>query len=60
MTLLMRLLMTLILLALIVVGLGLLAPERFGLFGMLGWVVLIIATVFLGVAQIIHMRRPRP
>lgn len=52
-----RLLMTLILLALIAVGLGWLAPTKFGLWGLVGWVVLFIATVLLGVAQLIHARK---
>jgi hypothetical protein len=60
MMLLVRVLMTLILLALIAVGLGWLAPERFGLLGVIGWAVLFAATVLLGLTQIIQTRGPRP
>jgi hypothetical protein len=45
-----------IMLALIVVGLGWIVPERFALMGVFGWPVLILATVGLGIKQLIDAK----
>ena len=46
-----------ILLAIAAIGVGWLSPERFGIVGLFGWVALFWATVSLGIAQLIQVRR---
>jgi hypothetical protein len=53
----MRLLPVLMLLAAIMIALGWFIPERFGIIGVLGWVLLFIATPALAITQLIHARR---
>lgn len=53
-----RPLLVVIILALIVVGLGWIVPERFAIVGLFGWALLFVATVGLGIKQLIDGREP--